>query len=302
MKTIFTTLALSSILFASCGTLSTLPGSRGVSETEAAEGIRQALQQGTGKGIAVLNHPDGFFGNNAYKLFLPDDAIRMEKTLRTIGLGSQVDRAILQINRAAEDAVGYATPIFVEAIKEMTIADAINIVGGESDAATNYFRQKTRDKLISAFSPVIERSLVKLEATRYYSEIVTLYKNSPTTIKKLNPDLTSYVVDKATMALFDQIEKEEANIRANPRREEIQHVRRQFHSHRLALFPQNCQPRLDIRRLQVCHQAPLESRDKAMFQVLDFGGRPVARHHDLLVVFVQGVERVEKFLLDTLFP
>ena len=232
MKTIFTILTLSSILFASCGTLSTLPGSLGVSETEAAEGIRQALQQGTGKGIAILNRQDGFFGNNAYKLFLPDDAIRIEKTLRTIGLGSQVDRAILQINRAAEDAVGYATPIFVDAIKEMTIADAINIVGGESNAATNYFREKTRAKLIAAFSPVIERSLVKLEATRYYSEIVTLYNNIPTTIKKISPDLTSYVVDKATMALFDQIEKEEANIRANPRARTTEILKKVFGSYR----------------------------------------------------------------------
>ncbi|HET9276654.1 MAG TPA: DUF4197 domain-containing protein [Flavitalea sp.] len=232
MKKIFTTLALSTIFFTSCDTLSSLPNTLGVSEAEAAEGIRQALQQGTGKGISVLNRQDGFFGNNAYKLFLPDDAIRIEKTLRTIGLGSQVDRAILQINRAAEDAVGYATPIFVDAIKEMTIADAINIVGGESNAATNYFRQKTRDKLVAAFSPVIERSLVKLEATRYYSEIVTLYNNIPTTIKKINPDLTAYVVDKATMALFDQIEKEEANIRANPRARTTEILKKVFGSYK----------------------------------------------------------------------
>lgn len=232
MKKIFTTLALSTIFFTSCDTLSSLPNTLGVSEAEAAEGIRQALQQGTGKGISVLNRQDGFFGNNAYKLFLPDDAIRIEKTLRTIGLGSQVDRAILQINRAAEDAVGYATPIFVDAIKEMTIADAINIVGGESNAATNYFRQKTHDKLVAAFSPVIERSLVKLEATRYYSEIVTLYNNIPTTIKKINPDLTAYVVDKATMALFDQIEKEEANIRANPRARTTEILKKVFGSYK----------------------------------------------------------------------
>lgn len=232
MKKIFTTLALSTIFFTSCDTLSSLPNTLGVSEAEAAEGIRQALQQGTGKGISVLNRQDGFFGNNAYKLFLPDDAIRIEKTLRTIGLGSQVDRAILQINRAAEDAVGYATPIFVDAIKEMTIADAINIVGGESNAATNYFRQKTRDKLVAAFSPVIERSLVKLEATRYYSEIVTLYNNIPTTIKKINPDLTAYVADKATMALFDQIEKEEANIRANPRARTTEILKKVFGSYK----------------------------------------------------------------------
>jgi Protein of unknown function (DUF4197) len=207
---------VSSLFFTSCDTLSGLSGNLGVTEAEAADGIRQALQQGTDKGISVLNRQDGFFGNNAYKLFLPEDAIKIEKTLRTIGMGKQVDRAILQINRAAEDAVGYATPIFVDAIKEMTITDALIIVQGENNAATNYFRQKTRDKLIAAFSPVVERSLVKLEATRYYSEIVTLYNNIPTTVKKMNPDLTSYVVDKATVALFDQIEKEEANIRANP--------------------------------------------------------------------------------------
>ena len=232
MKRIFTTLLLSSLFFTSCDTLSSLPNALGVTEAEAAEGIRQALQQGTGKGISFLNREDGFFGNNAYKLFLPDDAVRIEKALRTIGMGRQVDRAILQINRAAEDAVGYATPIFVDAIKEMTIADAINIVRGESNAATNYFRQKTRDKLIAAFSPVIDRSLVKLEATRYYSEIVTLYNNIPTTVKKINPDLTSYVVDKATMALFDQIEKEEANIRANPVARTTEILKKVFGSYR----------------------------------------------------------------------
>jgi hypothetical protein len=216
MKKIISTLLISSIFFTSCETLSGLSKTLGVSEADAAEGIRQALQQGTGKGISVLNTADGFFGNNAYKLFLPDDAVRMEKALRTIGMGKRVDQAILQINRAAEDAVGYATPIFVDAIREMTIADALSIVRGETNSATNFFRQKTRDRLIAAFTPVIDRSLVKLEATRYYTEIVTLYNNIPTTVKKINPDLTNYVVDRATTALFDQIEKEEANIRANP--------------------------------------------------------------------------------------
>lgn len=232
MKRIFTTLALSSIFFTSCETLSSLPNALGVTETEAAEGIRQALQQGTSKGISVLNVQDGFFGNNAYKLFLPEDAIKIEKTLRTIGMGKQVDRAILQINRAAEDAVGYATPIFVDAIKEMTIADAINIIRGENNAATNYFRQKTRDKLIAAFAPVIDRSLVKLDATRYYTEIVTLYNNIPTTVRKINPDLTTYVVERATMALFDQIEKEEANIRANPAARTTEILKKVFGSYR----------------------------------------------------------------------
>ena len=187
-----------------------------ITEAEAAQGIREALDQGVGRGISLLNKQDGFFGNQAYKLFLPADAVRIENTLRQLGMGSMVDRAILQINRAAEDAVGYARPIFLDAIREITISDAINIIRGPNDAATQYFRQKTTDKLITAFSPIIKGSLDKFSATKYYAEVVNTYNNFPTTLNKLNPDLPSYVVGKAVDALFDQIAQEEANIRANP--------------------------------------------------------------------------------------
>lgn len=201
----------------SCDTLSNLPtGNIAITQTEAAQGIKQALDKGVDQGVALLNKPDGFFGNEAYKLFLPPDAQKVENTLRQLGMGGMVDRAILQINRAAEDAVGYARPIFVDAIKEMTIADAINIIKGPKDAATQYFKQKTTDKLTAAFTPVIKGSLEKFSATKYYSEIINTYNNFPTTLKKINPDLTSYVVDKAVGALFDQVAKEEAEIRANP--------------------------------------------------------------------------------------
>lgn len=187
-----------------------------ITEAEAAQGIREALDQGVGRGISLLNKQDGFFGNQAYKLFLPADAVRIENTLRQLGMGSMVDRAILQINRAAEDAVGYARPIFLDAIREITISDAINIVRGPNDAATQYFRQKTTEKLIAAFSPIIKGSLDKFSATKYYAEVINTYNNFPTTLNKLNPDLPSYVVGKAVDALFDQIAQEEANIRANP--------------------------------------------------------------------------------------
>lgn len=130
-------------------------------------------------------------------------------------MGSLVDRAIVQINKAAEDAVGYARPIFADAIREMTITDAINIIKGNKDAATQYFRQKTTDKLIAAFTPVVKGSLDKFSATKYYGDMVNTYNNFPTTINKLNPDLPSYVVGKAVEALFDQIAQEEANIRTN---------------------------------------------------------------------------------------
>jgi hypothetical protein len=212
---------LITLMITGCDTLSNLPGYGGttggtVTQSEASEGIRQALSQGISTAILNLNRENGFFGSNAYKLFLPPDAQKIEKTLRDIGLGSQVDKAILQINRAAEDAVGYAKPIFVNAIKQMTIQDALNIVRGDKNAATNYFREKTRLQLIEAFSPSIKGSLDKVQATKYYGDIVNMYNRIPTTRTKLNPDLTSYVVEKATDALFDQIEKEEANIRENP--------------------------------------------------------------------------------------
>jgi len=215
MKKVTLPLLLISLLFFSCDTLK-LPAGTGITDAEAAQGIREALNQGVDKGISFLNKTDGFFGNEAYKLFLPPDAKKIESALRTIGLGNMVDKAILQINRGAEDAVGYAKPIFVDAIKEMTISDAINIVRGPSDAATNYFRQKTTEKLIVAFTPVIKNSLDKVSATKYYADVVNSYNSLPTTFNKINPDLPSYVVGKAVDALFDRIAKEEANIRQNP--------------------------------------------------------------------------------------
>ena len=203
-------------LICSCDTLSRLPTGIGVTDAEAAQGIREALTQGTGEGISFLNKTDGFFGNEAYKLFLPPDAKKIEDALRKIGMGNMVDKAILQINRGAEDAVGNARPIFVDAIREMTIQDAINIVRGPNNAATNYFKQKTTDKLIIAFSPIIKSSLDKVNATKYYADVVNTYNKFPTTFNKVNPDLPSYVVGKAVDALFDQIAKEEVNIRENP--------------------------------------------------------------------------------------
>lgn len=183
---------------------------------EAGMGIKEALTQGVTTAVLNLNKTDGFFGSEIYKMLLPPDALKIEKTLRKAGMGAQVDRAILAINRGAEDAVAYAKPIFVSAIKEMTITDALNILKGNKDAATQYFRQKTTDKLVAAFTPSVQTSLEKVDATKYYGDIVSTYNNFPTTFKKINPDLTSYVVGKAVEALFDQVAKEEANIRANP--------------------------------------------------------------------------------------
>jgi hypothetical protein len=201
----------------SCDVLSKFPTTGvGITEGEAAAGVKEALVQGVTTAIFNLNRQDGFFGNQVYKLFMPPDAQKIVNTLRDLGMGNMVDKAILHINRAAEDAVGYAKPIFADAIREMTIMDAINIVRGPNDAATDYFRQKTTEKLILAFSPIVKNSLDKLNATKYYADVVNVYNNFPTTFKKINPDLPSYVVGKSVDALFDQVAKEEANIRENP--------------------------------------------------------------------------------------
>jgi len=188
----------------------------GVTENEAGQGIKEALAKGVTTAVLNLNKTDGFFGSNIYKMLLPPDAQKIETTLRKAGMGAQVDKAILAINRGAEDAVGFAKDIFISAIKEMTLTDALNILKGNKDAATQYFKQKTSEKLIAAFTPSVKSSLDKVEATKYYGDIVTKYNSFPTTFKKVNPDLPSYVVGKSVDALFDQVAKEEANIRGNP--------------------------------------------------------------------------------------
>lgn len=201
----------------SCDLISKLPTGTGtgITEAEAGEGIKEALGQGLVKAVLQLNKQDGFFKDAFYKILLPPDAKKIENTLRDLGMSKMVDKAILQINRAAEDAAGQAKPIFVDAIKNISISDAIGLVRNGDTSATHFFRVKTTDQLIAAFQPVIKASLDKLEATKYYGDMVNTYNNFPTTIKKLNPDLNAFVTHKATEALFDLVAKEELNIRQN---------------------------------------------------------------------------------------
>ena len=215
MKKLLSVLLLSAAL-SSCDVLSKLPtGMGGVTEGEAGAGIKEALGQGLVRAVLQLNKPDGFFKDAFYKVLLPTDAKKIENTLRDLGMSKMVDKAILAINRAAEDAAGFAKPIFVDAIKSMTISDAIGLIKNGDTSATHFFRVKTTDKLIAAFMPVIKSSLDKVEATKYYGDIVTTYNNFPTTFKKINPDLPSFVTGRATNALFDIVAKEEINIRQN---------------------------------------------------------------------------------------
>ena len=214
MKKLLPILCLS-IVISSCDILSKLPTGVGVSEAEAGQGIKEALGQGLVKAVLQLNRQDGFFKDAFYKILMPPDARKIENTLRDLGMGKMVDKAILQINRGAEDAAGFAKPIFVDAIKSMTISDAIGLVRNGDTSATHFFRVKTSDKLIAAFLPVIKNSLEKVDATKYYSDVVNTYNNFPTTFKKINPDLPGFVTAKATDALFDLVAKEEVNIRQN---------------------------------------------------------------------------------------
>lgn len=219
MKILLTLLICSTFLLSSCDVISQLPGGvgtgTGVTQTEAAAGVKEALAQGLAKAVLQLNTTDGFFGDAFYKVLMPPDAKKVENTLRSIGFGSLVDKAVLSINRGAEDAVGYAKPIFVDAIKSMTLSDAIGLVKNGDTSATHFFRVKTTQALIAAFTPVIKSSLEKVDATKYYGDVITKYNKLPTTFKQVNPDLTNFVTLKATEALFDLVAKEEKNIRTN---------------------------------------------------------------------------------------
>lgn len=214
MKKLLSVIVLS-VALNSCDILSNLPTGGYVTEAEAGNGIKEALSQGLVKAVIQLNRQDGFFKDAFYKILMPPDARKIENTLRDLGMGKMVDKAILQINRAAEDAAGFAKPIFVDAIRSMTISDAIGLVRNGDTSATHFFRVKTTDKLIAAFLPVIKASLDKVDATRYYSDVINTYNNFPTTFRKLNPDLPNFVTGKATDALFDLVAKEEINIRQN---------------------------------------------------------------------------------------
>ncbi len=186
-----------------------------LSQTDASSGIKEALSNGLTTAVKNLNKTDGFF-KSIYKVLLPPEAQKIENALRKVGMGKLVDTAIFTINRGAEKAVGSAAPIFVKAIREITLTDAIGLVKGGNNSITQFFKTKTQQSLVEAFTPIVKSSLDSTSATKHYADLVNAYNKLPTTMKKMNPDLTSHVVGKSVDALFDQISKEETNIRSNP--------------------------------------------------------------------------------------
>jgi hypothetical protein len=189
------------------------PGTLGNDDIVA--GLKEALVAGSEKGSSALAKTDGFFANAALKILMPPEAQKIESTLRSVGMGKQVDEAILAMNRAAEDACKSAAPIFTGAIKQMSFQDALGILKGSDTAATGYLRSKTTDQLSSAFRPVIEQSLLKVDATKYWNTLITAYNRIPLQ-KKLNPDLAAYVTDRALNGIFFQVALEEKSIRQDP--------------------------------------------------------------------------------------
>lgn len=217
MKKIF--ILLLAIPFVSCAPLQqssgSFPGTNGgTQQSKVAEALKQALTIGTQNSANKLSSVDGFFADAAVKILMPPEAQNVEKTLRQFGLGSLVDKTILSLNRAAEDAAKSATPIFVNAIKQMTISDALGILQGGDFAATNYFKDKTTAALTAAFSPVITNSLGKVDATKYWSDMFTAYNKFST--KKVPTDLNAYVTQKAIDGIFYEVGLEEQKIRKDP--------------------------------------------------------------------------------------
>jgi hypothetical protein len=187
----------------------------GLTEKDAADGIREALVKGTGQSVTLVSALDGYFKNPEIRIPFPENARNIESKLRDIGLGSKVDEVVLALNRAAEDAAKNAQTIFVNAITGMNVSDAIQIVKGKNDAATQYLSRTTTPELKSKFSPVIKASLDKVDATRLWTEVINAYNQIPF-VSRQNPDLTAYVTDKAISGLFVMIAKEELKIRQNP--------------------------------------------------------------------------------------
>ena len=187
----------------------------GLTEKDAADGIKEALVNGTDESVKQVSVLNGYWGNSEIKIPFPAEAKEMESKLRTIGMGKKVDEFNESMNRAAEKAASEAKPIFLTAIKDMTVRDAVNIVKGTDNAATMYLKNNTSPQLIDKFQPIIKTSLDNVNATRYWSDLITIYNRVPM-VKKINPNLPQYVTQKAIDGLFIMIAKEEFKIRKDP--------------------------------------------------------------------------------------
>lgn len=214
MKKLILTLAL--FQFFGCAELqqvaNQLPQGGALGNDQIANGLREALDMGIKKQVSKLTQPDGFLKNELVKIVLPQELQKVDKTLRDIGLASLADEGLKILNRAAEEAVSEATPIFVNAVRGITFADARNILLGGDDAATQYLTQATQTELYAKFNPVIKSSFQKVGADKIWGNLITKYNSLPLT-NDVNPDLTDYVTNEALQGVFTMIAVEEKEIR-----------------------------------------------------------------------------------------
>lgn len=185
-----------------------------LSEEEIINGLKEALTIGTNNSTKKLGVENGFFNDAILKIVMPPEAQKVASTLRRLGMGSLVDKAELSMNRAAEDATSGVADIFIEAIKKMTIKDGLEILKGDSIAATNYLKTNTSQQLTEKIKPVIEASLKKVNATKYWSDVFKNYNKF--LHQNVNTDLTAYVSGKTSDAIFYTISQEENKIRKDP--------------------------------------------------------------------------------------
>lgn len=184
------------------------------SSLDIAAGLKEALNKGVTEQVSKLTKTDGFYKNDAVKILMPEELTKVDRAMRKMGMGSLADDGIKALNRAAEDAVKEATPIFVGAIKNITITDAKSILMGNDNAATVYLQTSTTKPLYAKFSPVVQTSLGKVGADVIWASIIKKYNSLPF-VKKVNPDITDYVTNKALEGVFKMITVEEKNIRSN---------------------------------------------------------------------------------------
>lgn len=200
-----------------------------LTQQEVAAALKDSLSQGATRGAIIASLKNGYYENSRLKINFPDDMRKVEKALRKVGLGKEVDRFVKQLNRSAELAASRAKPIFIKAITSMTIPDAFEILNGPADAATRYLQRTTWGELRQQFRPVISETLKQTSATRYYGDIINKYNQLPF-VSDVDPDLDTYATEKAIEGLFVLIADEEAEIRANPAARATQLLRRVFGS------------------------------------------------------------------------
>ena len=187
----------------------------GLSNEKIASGLKEALQVGTQNTVELTGKLDGYLGNEAIKILMPEKLQTLDKGLRAVGYGPKLDEFVVSMNRAAERAAPLAKPIFTDAIKQMTFEDAQKILNGGDTAATDYFKGKTSDKLATVFRPEVETAMNQVGVTAQYKELVGRYESIPF-VKTEMFDLDQYVVNKSMDGLFHVLAEEESKIRTNP--------------------------------------------------------------------------------------